>query len=512
MSYFIEYVSIICSVLLIIKISNETFQFLQQSHYNIRNSIKFIRHFYIKDKINYLLYFTIPIIFYADMLFAQIIYVVLSILILLLKYYKKSIISLKFTARINRVYLLLLIIYTTIGTVLSIFVKMPELLSTLTIISLLAVLISLLASILIWPIEKMIYLKFAKKAKEKLNAIDPIVIGITGSYGKTSTKKYLYELLNNDYITFATEKSYNTLNGVCMNINNKLDYNNEVFICEMGATQKNDIVDLCKLVKPKYGIVIEVGMAHLETFKTIENILEEKMKLIESLPSDGVGIINIANNYIKNYHIKNNCRIIKIGLDSDADYYASNILYSKNGLEFVCHTRNNSFKINTKLLGRHNVVNLLAAIAMALEFKVKIPIIQNVISVLEPVKNRLEIKTIGDITIIDDAFNSNYQGFINALEVLSFFNKTRVLITPGIVEAGSEEKKINYDLAKYIIKACDLVILVKNNASSAIKLGLDEVDFKNVIEVENFQEAYKIAIKDGKSILIENDITDIYKI
>ena len=168
----------------------------------------------------------------------------------------------------------------------------------------------------------------------------------------------------------------------------------------------------------------------------------------------------------------------------------------------------------TKILGWHNIYNILCSIAMAKVFNVKKSSIEKGILMYDGEKNRLKLEYFHDELVLNDSYNSNKVGFRNALDTLKMFDSYKVLITPGIVEGGKLEEEINYSLAKYIKESCDMVILVKNKASSYIQKGLEELGYDNVAIVNSFNEGFDIykGIKKEKILLIENDITDIYKI
>ena len=197
----------------------------------------------------------------------------------------------------------------------------------LTVLSTFSFYTTFLSLIINTPIEKLIYKHFENMAKNKLSSMKNLkVIGITGSYGKTSCKNILNDILSIKFNTLSTPKSLNTFNGLMITINNQLDKFDDVFIAEMGAYVRGEINGLCDLVNPKYGIITSIGTAHLKTFGSEENIQKGKMELIEHLPSDGVGVLNRDDEKQANYNIKNSCKIIWIGIESkDVDFRAVNI-------------------------------------------------------------------------------------------------------------------------------------------------------------------------------------------
>ena len=259
------------------------------------------------------------------------------------------------------------------------------------------------------PIEKSIQKKFYKRAKNKLKDNSNLkVVGVTGSYGKTSTKYILGTILEQKFNTLITPESYNTTMGVVRTINEKLNNTHEVFVCEMGAKNIGDIEEICELVNPTYGVLTAIGPQHLETFKTLENVQKTKLELIDSLPEkEGIAFINYEDKNIVNSKINKNQ--IKFGLNKNCDYYADNIFIDENGSNFDVHTKNAEIiSVKTKLLGRHNILNIVGAVAVASELGVSVPQIKAGIRFLKPVMHRLELKKNpnGSI-IIDDAYNSN---------------------------------------------------------------------------------------------------------
>ncbi len=363
------------------------------------------------------------------------------------------------------------------------------------------------------PIESGINKKYYNIAKTKLkNHNNILVIGITGSYGKTSTKYILESILKQKYNVLMTPKSFNTTLGVVRTINEKLNSTNQIFICEMGAKNIGDIKEICDLVKPKYGILTSIGMQHLETFKTIENVKKTKLELIDSISKKA--FINYDDENIKTVKIKKDN--IKYGLNPNCDIYAYNIKTTESGSNFDIHTKTCDIKdIKTKLLGEHNILNILAAVSLAQELNLTKKQIKLGVKLLKPVPHRLELKkNKNGLIIIDDAYNSNIKGASIALDTLKLFlNKTRVLITPGIVELGSYEEKYNKELGKKAIKCADYIILVGEENTKYIYDVIKNTKKNNVLIVSNIKEAFdKLMDFDPKQtvVLLENDLPDNY--
>ena len=383
---------------------------------------------------------------------------------------------------------------------------------------LLSNLLMLIANIVNKPIEKAINRYYYNDAKRIIESNkNLIVIGVTGSFGKTSTKNYLAGILAEKYNILVTPGNFNTLLGVIRTIREQLRPYHQVFIVEMGAKQKNDIKEICDLVHPTIGIVTAVGEMHLETFKSIENIQDTKFELINSLPANGVGVINYDSKYINNYKgITSKCKIIRYAIENDADYKATEVQYGSNGVSFKL----NDEQFNSRLLGSGNLLNILASIVVADHLEVPVNRQRNAIARLQPVEHRLSMKVANGITVLDDAYNSNPQGAKMALEVLKNFavgeGNKRIVITPGFVEMGTRQAEANKELGVTIAKSCDYAIVVNATNREAIRQGIDEggLDADKYYLADSLNQAHTHLaqiLKAGDVVLYENDLPDNFK-
>ena len=423
------------------------------------------------------------------------------------------------TARIKR-FITTLVIINFLLLILTIYLNNYFLIALATITSLNFYLIGII-NLINYPVEKLVFLYYKNKAKTKLRDMENLkIIGITGSYGKTSCKNILRDVLSGAYNTLETPRSINTLNGLMMVINNTLSKFDEVFIAEMGAYVKGDIKALANLVKPKYAIITRIGLAHLYTFGSEENILEGKMELVEALPKDGVAVLNRDDLKQVGYHIKNNCKVMWIGIDTkdEVDVKASNIKSSKNGLTFDVKFKDDDkiYNFKTKLLGVHNVYNILSSLALASCFKIDKNKLVESVSRIKAIEHRLELKKIGNFYQIDDAFNSNPVGANNALDVLDTMPGVKIVVTPGMIELGDKQYEENKKFGKHIAKVADKVILVGEKITKAIKDGLIEEGFNkdNLYIINDVKDSYKMIqnFKEKSDIyaLYENDLPDSY--
>ena len=376
-----------------------------------------------------------------------------------------------------------------------------------------------LINVLNKPIEKQVFYHYKRQAVSKLKKMSNMsVIGITGSYGKTSSKNILSDILNIKYNAFPTPKNFNTTYGLINTINNYLDKFNDLFIAEMGAFKIGEIKEICDLVKPKYGILTTIGTAHLESFGSRDNIQKGKFELIESLPSDGVGILNGDDLYQVNYKIKNDCQIMWIGIDNkNVDLYAENIKLSHKGMAFDVKFKGdkNKYHFETKLLGKANIYNILAGILLGRHLGIGIDELKRGVKKVNSIEHRLELKKMGDINIIDDAYNSNPVGSKMALDVLKLMPGKKIIVTPGMIELGSEQYRLNFEFGKYIAESCDEVILIGKEQTKPIYDGLmiQKYNKKKIHILQDVKMAFSLmrSLKDGETyVLLENDLPDIF--
>ncbi len=376
------------------------------------------------------------------------------------------------------------------------------------------------ANIINYPYERCVYYHFKRMAQSKLKSMQNLkIIGITGSYGKTSSKNILSDILNVKYNALPTPRNLNTYNGLIMTVNNHMDKFTDIFIAEMGAYVKGEIRGLCNLVHPKYGILTTIGTAHLESFGSEENIIQGKFELIESLPSDGFAVLNGDDPKQVNYNLKNKVKTIWIGIDNqEADVRATNIKCSNKGTTFdvVFKGGNDSYTFTTKLLGNHNVYNILAGIACGIEFGIDIEDLIHAVSGVRPVEHRLELKKLGNFYQIDDAYNSNPVGAKNACQVLGMMPGVKVVVTPGMIELGEKEDEYNKEFGRQIAEVADYAVLIGAKKTKPIYDGLLDKGFDKdkIVVLNDVRDAYpfvsSLVKRQEVYALFENDLPDTY--
>ena len=378
--------------------------------------------------------------------------------------------------------------------------------------------VMLVANTLMHPIELQINRSFYNEAKKILESMPHLrIIGVTGSYGKTSTKHYLYRILSEKYNVLMTPGSFNTPMGVIRTVREMMKPYYDIFIVEMGAKQIGDIKEICDLVCPTMGIVTAVGEQHLESFKSIENVQRTKFELVDALPADGLAVINNDFEYIANRPVSN-VAVKRYAIAPGADYHVEDVEYGELETRFTVVGEGRRVELATKLVGECNLSNLMASVIIAMYLDVPEKSIRYGVSQIEQVEHRLNMKrTPGGLSIIDDAFNSNPDGARMALDVLSRIKTgKRIVITPGMIELGDKQVAYNKRLGEQMAQAADYVMVVGTYNRDAILSGLAEggMPEEKIFIADSFAIAQARLVqiaRAGDVVLYENDLPDTFK-
>lgn len=371
-----------------------------------------------------------------------------------------------------------------------------------------------IAHFFICPLEGIIKKSYILKAKKKLKKLNVIKIGITGSYGKTSTKNILKSLLEKEYKVCVTPKNFNTEMGLTKTILDVLD-DHDILIAEMGARHKGDIESLAKLIKPNFGIITTIGPQHLQTFKNLQTIEETKLELAKNLDENGIMIFNGDSKSTKKlYTIYQGEKYLSC--DEDGFSYIKNLKITKDGSFFDIHINGEVIKCKTKLLGRCNINNIVTAASLAYLLGISKEDLQSAIKFLEPSPHRLEMIKNGNVTIIDDSYNSNLTGASEALEVLSKFEGKKIVVSPGIVEMGEKQSETNFKLGTMIADVADFFIIMNETNKNYLLSGAISHSFKreNIFFAQTRKkqkEILNLLITNGCVVLFMNDLPDNYK-
>ncbi|MDE6398466.1 MAG: UDP-N-acetylmuramoyl-tripeptide--D-alanyl-D-alanine ligase [Clostridiales bacterium] len=371
--------------------------------------------------------------------------------------------------------------------------------------------IVLLGHWMLAPFEALNNRRYERRARKKLQSMPELIkVGITGSYGKTTAKNMLAAMLGNDYNVLTTPASFNTPLGIARTVNYELTPAHNVFIAEMGARYRGDVARLCRLVQPQYGIITAVGKQHLATFGSVENIAAAKYELIEGLHEGGVAVFSSDNAVTNEMYARTQGEKLSAGENGAFVSYAD-VMFDERGTSFTLSSGGKSEQITTQLLGRHVPSLVSVCAAAALRLGVTLGTIAQAVRALPQVEHRLQKIENGDVTILDDAYNSNPEGAKIALEVLGAFSGARMIVTPGLVELGDEEEDANFALGERVYGSADYAYFVGSRAQTlragAIAAGMDE---SKIFVCATLDEAVQKTAEIGgrKTILFANDLPD----
>ena len=441
--------------------------------------------------------------------------------------------KLVYTARVKRLILTDSILVILLLVLIGVFLGVSRIAGAFAILTTLQIIALVIVNWINRPVEGMINQHYINDAKKKLRSVpDLTVIGVTGSYGKTSVKYYLDTLLKEHFEVLITPESYNTPMGVVKTIRSSLKPSHQIFICEMGARHVGDIKEICDIVHPEHGIITSVGPQHLETFFNMDNIVNTKFELADALPEVGLLFLNGDNEYIRNHSDKYKNKIFYTTgewakareLESQIEegevsryYQTGDVKLSRTGTEFTVTAPDGEKEtFQMRLLGEHNVINVAGAVAVANTLGIPLKQLKVPVRRIQPVAHRMQLLERGNYTIIDDAFNSNPVGSRAAVETLKQFEGVRILITPGMVELGEKEEEYNYKFGTYAADCCDYILLVGEKHTAPIHKGVLESGFSQercrVFEKleDALSFAYSIKAEGHKFILLENDLPDNY--
>jgi len=395
--------------------------------------------------------------------------------------------------------------------------------TALAVVGILTPRIILVAAHAILPWEEAVAKRFLVEAQRRMEAYHGRVLGITGSYGKTSMKYVVGDLLAARYRVFKTPAGVNTTMGITRIIREELKDSHEVFVVEMSAYGPGEIREVCDLVHPSLGILTAVGVQHLERFGTPERIAEAKYELIDALPSGAPAVINAddpACLRLAQRARTEGKRVVLYGMDEgvkDLNVRGTEVTVDARGSRFRVVTPDGQTEIfNTKLLGRWNLSNILGGIAAALEWGVPLSAMKPAVAALVPAPKRLEIHEEGGVIRILDVANANPRGAEMALEVLAqFTGGSRILITPGMVELGAIQAEENRRFGEKAAAVCDYVVLVGPEQTRPIRQGLAGSGFpsERVLTARRTDEVADLLagiVRPGDVLLYENRLPDTY--
>ncbi|HHW90298.1 MAG TPA: UDP-N-acetylmuramoyl-tripeptide--D-alanyl-D-alanine ligase [Clostridiales bacterium] len=448
-------------------------------------------------------------------------FTVLMIVFSILQFIKKYKTPLKITHRIIRFFIVLIFVNFVFwfGIIYAFYFYIPALsYSIIGLAPIMSYFLCGIAAAIAAPLEAVLRSKYIYLAKKKLASMPDLkIIGITGSFGKTSVKFILQKLLEGRYKVCASPNSFNTPMGLCRSINQHLKPDDQIFIAEMGARKKGDITKLCAIAPPDIAVITAIGEQHLATFKNIETVARAKYEIIQNLKPDGLAAFNHTSpKVLKLFQKTKHNKIIIGAFTQEVVYFAyySNPQTFNRGSRFSLTIDGKTIDCVTALLGLPNIGNIALAAALAYKLGASLEEIAQKITELKPIPHRLQlIESGGGLTIIDDSFNANLEGAKAALDVLKSFLQKKIVITAGLVDMGKRQKSVNEELGKHIARAADWCIITGPN-SLYIYDGLIKENFsiKRIRICDNLDQAVNIlnSIPGSKVALFQNDLPDNY--
>ncbi len=363
-------------------------------------------------------------------------------------------------------------------------------------------------------IDRPLKVKFTRQLVDSLPHL--AIIGITGSFGKTSTKDFLFEILNRHKPTVKTPQSFNTVLSIAKVIKLELLSKTRFFICEMAAYKRGEIKELTQEVNPKFAILTAIGSQHLERFKNLKNTTLAKFELIDAVPPENA-LVNLDNDLIKprlslpQYHHLNTYSL----LDPRATFFVKKYQLTPGGINFALIYQQKAFSFTTSLFGTSNLQNLTAAIGMALLLKIPYLTIKTAVSSLTPSPHRLELKKINQATLIDNAYSSNQEGLTQLLIDLKKLPGKKVLITPGIVELGKDAAATHHSLGELAGPVFQQVFLEGHslrtqNLETGLRESLKPPKISYLDSTDSLWPTINKLSQKYDWILLENDLPDNY--
>lgn len=378
--------------------------------------------------------------------------------------------------------------------------------------------VSSIVGVLKFPSDFMKRRILAQARLKRQSFKDLLVVGITGSYGKTSVKEYLAHILGGKLKVLKTKENQNTEIGIAKCILDNLNQSYDVFVVEMGAYREGEIKKICDMVQPRIGILTGINEQHLSLFGSLEKTIKAKYELIRALPKSGLAIFNGENDctralYEKTTIPKRMYALRSFSVSTSPDMTSEKIDFTNTGMQFYVKQNDQRELFETTLRGKHNVLNILGASLAAGELGMTLAEINERVKTLKALPHTLDIKNgINGTKIIDDSYSANPRGVFAALEVLEALKgNKKVLVMYPLIELGKEARDIHRKIAARIDKVCDLCILTSQDFSREVTKNAVNTEVLVISEPKNIIQKLEKTLKEGDIVLLENRVPDEVK-
>lgn len=377
------------------------------------------------------------------------------------------------------------------------------------------------AAIMFWPADRLVIWLRKRKVKSWFEQHPDLkVIGITGSYGKTSVKEILNSLLVRKFYGTSTPVNFNTVGGLARVVEAELSSSHQFFIAEMGAYKLGDIRQLAGLIRPDWGILTGVGPQHLERFGSVEVIAQAKCELIKAVQPMRA-VVNWDNELIRRelIRLRLDRKVIKVGVENkEASAVISGIAFEPKELitSYELNFKEAVLRVKTPLFGRVQVMNTALAATLALELGLDSKLIETGLSQLHPAAHRLSLSRMGRAVVIDNTYSSNVDGFLSLIDDVASLKGKKALVTPGLVELGANETGYHELLATRAAAVFDVIVLAGNSSrTETMRASFYKANYKgDFSQIPNQTRVYWQTVEAlaAKSdwICLENDLPDNY--
>lgn len=342
-----------------------------------------------------------------------------------------------------------------------------------------------------YTIEKYLFMVYKKNAKRKLSSMKNLqIVAITGSYGKTSIKNFVAQILSKKFKVYATPRSVNTLGGIMGDINNSLPEDTEIYVCEAGARERGDIYDITTFIEPQTVVVGKVGEAHIEYFKSLDNIIATKLEIMQSPKLERAFIHTSVTD-------EPHEKVTFFGNE------ISDVNATLDGTDFRVAFEDSSLELHTDVLGSFQTMNIAVAVKIAKSFGMSDEEIQRAVKKLEPVEHRLQMIKAGGKLILDDGYNGNIDGMLEGVRLCSLHRDgKKVIVTPGLVESSDE---LNLKLINAINDVFDIVIVTGSLNAELFEKNLNVSNKVMLADKKSLTAVLANQTKAGDIILFAND-------
>lgn len=406
-----------------------------------------------------------------------------------------------------------LVVLVALGVELAAWIFSKDIAVLLGLFCLRFLVISAVVTVFGWPTKllKKIYVARAERKLKKYLQLQ--VVGVTGSFGKTTIKNFLVQILGASFKVIATPKNINTEIGIAKFILDSDFSGKDIFVVEMAAYGRGEIKVICDMVHPAIGILSAINEQHLSLFGSLENIRRTKFELLDSLAADGLAIVNSDNRYCRENLSGLVCGIKTYGSTGECnpDCLVKNIKTEDDGsISFALSLKNKTIEIQAPILGEHNAANIAACVLVAEYLGMSERDIKEQIGNLQLPEGTLRTHTYGKSVIIDDSYNSNPDGFLAALKVLDQYpgRRRKVVITRGMLELGKKSQVLHEKVSQYIEKVADELIIISRDNEDDLRRHLKNVKASTILSADKLLEYVKRFKEEKNAVLLENRIPD----